>query len=330
MKQKILIVIISLFAATQYIVAANKPYVFNQIFSITISDLLELRQDNDAYTHFLKDTLNYDANSEIVFQQKALSIKESCALSRYCRIMMQVYTDDEMSFPTADDNNFSSDDLQELIDACDNELAPGQNYVNKPIVDIKENSNGCTFVQLSYIRSGYSGNVSVRICYFFNYKYAVKAIFSYRNSELDIWEKPLDEAINSFFWLNPYTSSIYVDTNGEQYNDLSSSSDKINLYVGILIGIIIMSILFVVYSLIKSNKRKRLIKLLEQEISDITHLIDNGKIVSAHNKIVAIRGYKETTPDLISQLGRCEEALRNRTENIDKHINTIIDHKCPE
>ncbi len=72
MKKRVSFIILFICLAFSAMADVNK-YKFNNMFTISVSDILELRKDDDAYTRFLSDTLNYVANSEIVFQQKELS-----------------------------------------------------------------------------------------------------------------------------------------------------------------------------------------------------------------------------------------------------------------
>lgn len=251
--------------------AQEETYIFNNMFSISVSDKLELRQDDDAYTKFLNGTLNYATNSEIVFQQKELSNKTAEALSHYCRIMIMTDKDDSCPYPSSDDESFSNEDLNELISTASIELAPGQRFVIHPTASIESTHSGATYVKIHYTRTGTKGNVSVNICYFFNYDSAVKAIFSYRESEKNLWESKLYSSLNSFAWESPYTSSTYsaedkastsVPNNGQGY-----------LLIGILIGILLMGIIGGVNYAIKSSNKKKLKKQIEEHIAQTNDLI---------------------------------------------------------
>ena len=108
-----------------------------------------MRQNDDAYTKLLNDTLNYVANSEIVFQQKELSNKTQGALSHYCRIMIMTDKDDSCPYPSSDDKSFSDDDLNELISTATQELGPGQRFVTQPTASIESTFSGATYVKIS-------------------------------------------------------------------------------------------------------------------------------------------------------------------------------------
>lgn len=305
--------------------ALNKSYVFNDIFFISVSDILELRQDHDAYTSFLRDTLNYVAKSEIVFQQKSLSEKKPNALARYCRIMILTDSDENCPYPTPNDGDFSDSDLQLCIDASEGELGPGQHFINFPTASVEENREGNKYILVKYTRNGYNGAVSVRICYFFNYKYLVKAVFSYRLSEADLWKMPLENAINSFSWRHPYLSSTYLGNNNVEYQDSASKSYNGRLFIGIGIGICLMSIMLILYSMINTYVKKKEKTELETFIKNVNSLIEKGKIVSAKNEIESINIIHKY-PEYIDKIDECKKRIAAETDDINTKIESILEN----
>lgn len=273
------------------IMADVKTYKFNNMFTISVSDILELRKDDDAYTRFLSDTLNYSANSEIVFQQRGLSEGNQSAIEAYCRIMIVTDIDDSGPYPCCNEDDFTDDYIQELISTCQGELVPGQCFICQPAASIRSTTNGYKYINIDYTRSGYKGAVKVNICYFNNYKYAIKAIFSYRTSESDIWQTAIRNSINSFTWIDPYFAHENLQDN--DLNDESSSyieSDGSgHISYGILIGIAIMLVLvgivYIAISYQKSNKRK----VIEGEFIKLNTLVSEKKVVSAHNAIDSLK-----------------------------------------
>lgn len=259
--------------------AQEETYKFNNMFSISVSDELELRQDDDAYTKFLNDTLNYVANSEIVFQQKQLSKRTEEALSHYCRIIIKTDKDNSCPYPSSDENSFSDDDLNELISTAPQELGPGQRFVIQPTASIESTDSGATYVKIHYTRTGTKGNVSVNICYFFNYDSAVKAIFCYRESEKKLWESKLSSSLNSFAWESPYTSYAYSDE--DKASTIVFDNNQRYLLIGILIGVLLMGVIGGITYVIKSSNKKALKKQVEEHIAHTNDLIFQKKVVSA-------------------------------------------------
>ena len=147
MKKRVSFIILFICLAFSAMADVNK-YKFNNMFTISVSDILELRKDDDAYTRFLSDTLNYVANSEIVFQQKELSERSQSALAKYCRIMIKTDIDESCPYPCSDEDDFTSDDFQELVSACQAELAPGQHFICQPTASVKSTSNGSKYINI--------------------------------------------------------------------------------------------------------------------------------------------------------------------------------------
>ncbi len=309
---------------------AQNNYLINGMFSITVSDLLELRQDNDAYTRFLRDTLNYDTDSQTVFQQKSLSNKSQDALARYCRITIVTVRDESGPYPTSDDEELTPIDKQEFAESATAELGPGQEFVVKPIVSTGETKSGNKYFLVHYIRSGYNGDVDVRICYFFNYKYCAKVIFSYRLSEANIWKSSLDNALNSFTWKHPYISNIVVDNNIEETNKTEEieTTPKPNMEMfisGLLIGGVIIGVIaLVIYLSINEKKKKR--AEIEKGIQSINSQLDNENLISAKKQIDSLRKACSTEyVEYKKQLDQCVDKLNNKTEKLNKSVTAIID-----
>ena len=306
--------------------AQEKTYKFNNMFSISISNELELRKDDDAYTKFLNDTLNYVANSEIVFQQKGLSNRTEKALNHYCRIMIMADKDDSCPYPSSDNESFSNNDLNEFISTASQELAHGQRFVIYPTASIESTHSGATYVKIHYTRTGTKGNVNVNICYFFNYNSAVKAIFSYRESEKNLWESKLSSALNSFAWQSPYTSHAF---SGEaDINTRVSNNSQGYLLIGILIGILLMGVIWGVNYAIKSSNKKKLKKKIEEHIAQTNDLILQKKVVSATRQLNETKHLEnDKVPELRDQIIRIESNLYSLksevAQKVDSRINAI-------
>ena len=325
MKKRVSFIILFICLAFSAMADVNK-YEFNNMFTISVSDILELRKDDDAYTRFLSDTLNYVANSEIVFQQKELSERSQSALAKYCRIMIKTDIDESCPYPCSDEDDFTSDDFQELVSACQAELAPGKHFICQPTASVKSTSNGSKYINIYYTRSGSKGEVRVNICYFFNYKYAVKAIFSYRTSESNIWESAIRNSIDSFSWTDPYTSQVYLSENntGAYSSSLESNSSNQILY-GIMIGIVFMLVLGCGIYFIVSSKKASTRKSIENELIKVNTLIAERKIVSAHKAITALKvSHGQILNDFRLAINDSENKIQLVKNEAELHINNLI------
>jgi len=328
---KRLYLLISFFFFCGIIHANAKMYRLNNLFSISVNDNLELRQDDDAYTKFLHDTLCYVANSEIVFQQKNLSSKQQDAMAHYCRIMILTDSDESNEYPCSNDKSFSSGDIEELKSTAEQELGPGQRFIHEPTSSIEETNSGAVYVKIHYSRTGLEGAVDVTICYFFNYKNAVKAIFSYRESESNLWKDALSKSLNSFSWDNPYTFSEFSaeDNNAgnEQYNAESTRQTGNNGFLwGLLLGILFMLLCFLIYHLSKTNKRKKTRQLIASKINDASIALNNNRVVSATKIITEVNALVTNKyPEFQLQTNELERQLSSVEKSIDNKIDTVID-----
>ena len=304
--------------------AQQDTYKFNNMFSISVSDDLELRQDDDAYTIFLNDTLNYVAHSEIVFQQKGLSNKTQEAFGYYCRIMIMTDRDDSCPYPSSNDGSFSEDDLNGFIMTVPQELAPGQRFVIQPTASIKSTYSGATYVMIHYIRTGTKGNVIVNICYFFNYDSAVKAIFSYRESEKGLWESKLSNSLNSFAWEFPYTSDAYSDEDKVCITVPDNSQG--NILIEILISILLMGAVVGIIYAVKSSKKKRIKKQIRNHIAHTNDLILQKRLVSATSLLIETKQLENNkVPELHEQILRMESNLDSLKSEVVQKVDRQID-----
>ena len=53
--------------------AEGIKYHINDMFSISVSDKMEMRKEDDAYTKWMNDALECSSEDKIVFQQKGLA-----------------------------------------------------------------------------------------------------------------------------------------------------------------------------------------------------------------------------------------------------------------
>lgn len=278
--KRIYITIISClsFFASSY--ADVRDYSFKDIVSMSVSDELELRDKDDQYTQFLNGTINVSA-AEIVFQQKGLGNMESSSYAHYCRILIDILEGEDGDFPFYNDSNFSEEDFRFFKELADGEIedakmglkemgkeemADKYGYVSLPKVTIEKTTSGLVYANVHYVRTGFSNsgteavandlNVVVDICLFFNSKYALKAIFAYREKEKNLWLPILNQARNSLMWTHLYENETqeseddvasFIDSSSDKKNDIptdpvSRPSKKFPRWIFIIIGIVLYSI----------------------------------------------------------------------------------------
>lgn len=304
--------------------AQEETYKFLNMFSISVSNDMELREDDDSYTKFLKDTLNYEANSEIVFQQKGLSKRMLPALSQYSRIMIMANQDESSPYPSSDDKSFTVGDLNELLSTAPKELGPNQRFVIQPTASIDTTKSGATYVKIHYTRTGTNGNVSVNICYFFNYDCAVKAVFSYRESEKDLWETKMSSSLNSFAWERPYTSYSYVEDDSATPIVPDNNSQE-DLLKGLLIILLIGSVIGGITYAVRLYKKKNQNKSIEQNSAHIDDVIHQKKVVSETKPFNETKSIKnDKSPELCNKNLLVESNLNSLKSDVAKKVESQI------
>jgi len=318
MRKQIFILILFLSCIKCY--ATDIPYIINDIISISVSDLLEMREDNDAYTKFMRDTLHYTTNADVVFQQRGLSKKNPNALSHYCRILIQTAYDENGEFPCYNDDVFSVDDLNSLTELAELELGPGQEFVTQPKADILSNSSGAKYVKVYYIRTGNKGNVYVNLCFFFNYYYATKICLSYRMSESDLWRDAISNALDSFKWNETYISNSYPIEDEIVSTDNNQTTNS-NFILGIIVGCVLMALVGLFIFFIRKSARKNKHESIAKSFTQIKQLTNERKFVSAER---LLNETKSLVPQKDSELQRSlESAISEIKEQIDEYSTVL-------
>ncbi len=210
----ILVVAISLFSVLSCTVSdkANKDvlvpsdwaeYRFNNgAFSIKVPPTVELRGGNDRYTKIQSELGFYTHadNKSAVFQQKGLSFNIPEARTKYARIMLLFYSDAPGTYPSNNEQIglITEQDVREMID---NELSSGMRAYDIKYGNEVVNGNQCFIVH--YTRTGVYGAppVKCKICIFFNNRYFLKIVYSYRESECNLWAKDFEKCLQTFRWL---------------------------------------------------------------------------------------------------------------------------------
>ncbi|MBQ2047271.1 MAG: hypothetical protein II260_08790 [Muribaculaceae bacterium] len=237
--------------------------------------------------------------------------------------------DDSCPYPSSDEKYFSDDDLNELISTAPQELGAGQHFIIQPTASIESSHFGATYVKIHYSRTGTNGNVNVNICYFFNYDCAVKAIFSYRESEKDLWEQNLLRALNSFAWENPYISQTYSqDKETISHVKKHISNNSRSRLIDVMIGMLLMGVIMSITYAVKSNNKKKLRTLIKERIAITNDLIQNKKVVSATDQLNETKRIENRKiPELHDQITEMEiqlESLKSEVaQNIETQINAI-------
>lgn len=182
-------------------------YKFNNgSFSIKVPPTVELRGEHDAYTRMQSDFgLNaHMGKNYAVFQQKGLAFNLDEARSKYARIMLAFESNMVGTFPGRSESLDHLMTYREVCDVIDGELnGLGENARAYNIAYGGNVVNGNQCYVISYDRTGAFGALPVKckICIFFNDRYFVKILYSYREKESGIWAKDFEKSLQTFRWL---------------------------------------------------------------------------------------------------------------------------------
>lgn|SRR5574344_52150 len=278
--KKIFCIIIFILSFTLHSFAGNIIYKFSNIFSISISDLLELQQNENDSTFYVNDTLNYVTKSEIKIDVRKTDKRQEIG-SNYCKISFKIFLneDKQCPYPYSFNRSFSFNNLKEIVDSCKNSVPFFSQ--SKPTAYVDSTDNGAIYIQIIYPRLDNPNDSCVSVLYFFNYKYSVKATFIYQANESNIWHILIYNAINSFVWTNPI-----VPLDNDYKNSLKNYSNSIfpnGKEKGICFILCISLVLFcLVIGLIKINHRKDYIDFSEPN-KDNSPIDNNIKIIPEHS-----------------------------------------------
>ena len=291
--------------------AKEIEYSFNDLFTMSVSDKMELRNADDSYTHFQNEVLNLDTSDDIVFQQKNLGNMKPSAATYYCRILIKLLEseDEEGSFPCYNDLDFTQDDLDSSIELAKDFIekdkqdikklnpsfdANSYGFLTEPVASIETNSNGLVYIKVHYLRTGLkgAGDVSVDMCLYFNKHHALLCFFSYRDFEKEMWQSVLSNAQNSINWLKKYPSTNAIVGEATKYpddmNDKKDGDDNTNnkdnkstaIFVYWLLGIICISGLSLYYIKKKRNRNTSIFNdVLTSDFLENREKLKNGRYV---------------------------------------------------
>lgn len=175
-------------------------YTINNSYSIAVPNTVELRNDYDQYTLFLKDK-GFELNENaVIFQQKGLSTKPSNADQHYARIIIQHIKGEPDDFLSSNQTEPITYQLKsELKDIVLSELGTFSllEEPNYQWIDI----NGIKALEIKYRRNGNSEHTTSCSLYLIsNYDEFVKLMISYRESEGNLWLPDLKDVIKTFKW----------------------------------------------------------------------------------------------------------------------------------
>lgn len=305
--------------------AEDVKYHINNMFSISVSDKMEMRKEDDAYTKWMNDVLECSSDDKIVFQQKGLADFDQIARAHYARIIIKTEIDEECAFPVFNDADIPEYIIKELENACIGELASGQSFLTPPKGKVEEIGNGVR-IKISYRRSGTQGAVNVRVIYIFNYRYAAKIIASYRESEESIWKAIIEKAINSIEWDETFITESVNDVISQKEPEFVAevkSADSNEDIGGFLAGACLIVIcIFLTYHLYQTKRVERQEREQKKTVESIP-LVTNNESDDAESSYENHRG--ERAFGQLKSVEQLEKQVSQKVENIAVETKKAID-----
>ena len=345
----------------------NIDYTFDNVFTMSVSDKMELRESDDLYTKFINEVLNVDTNGEAIFQQKNLKDMNAQAQKYYCRIMVKIFQGDDVSVSSCNNFDFTQEDLDEMVDLArqyieedkrqikqhDPNFNPDEyGFVEQPKATIEENSNGLAYIKVHYVRTGLNGagNVCVDMCFFPNSDQALLAFFSYREYEKELWNSVLTNAKNSINWIKRNETAVYPEQSypTEEPPTISPSPKQKagNWWIWIILALALIGLgLYHIFR--KKNDKQNSVKTIDNKRQDsgIDLLKEGEKLKGGRYEIVrhiASGGFgntyevKDTTLDKRCALKEffiksiAHRDTQTNTITVSNHTNKTTFEKCKE
>lgn len=297
--------------------AEDIKYHINNMFSICVSDKMEMRKEDDAYTKWMNDVLEYSSENKIIFQQKGLADFDSIARARYARIIIKTVVDEECGFPTFDDANIPEDVIKELENACIGELAPGQSFLTAPKGRVEETGNGIR-IKVSYRRPGIQGAVNVQVVYVFNYRYFAKIVASYRESEENVWKTIIEQALNSIEWDETFIAeSVNDDVTLKKELKSVAEVESVDSDVTIFRLLAVVFLVVCVFLTYRLYQAKRVVRQEREQKKDIGDAIRNNN---------EFGNYERHCGEKVSeQLGRVEKL--EKLASTKRETDSVLERK---
>ena len=104
MPMKYIISVLLLLSTLQVIAHEWNTYQYKDKYSVSVPSTIELRRENDTYTQLLNDIqgniigfqVTSTSNNRVIFQQVGLSTNKHEYKVKYCRILIDYYTCEEI------------------------------------------------------------------------------------------------------------------------------------------------------------------------------------------------------------------------------------------
>ncbi len=343
--------------------AKNIDYTFDNVFTMSVSDKMELRESDDLYTKFMNDVLNVNTNGEVIFQLKDLKDMNAQAQKYYCRIMVKIFHGDDVSVSCCNDFDFTQENLDEMVDLAwqyieedkrqikqhDPNFNPNEyGFLEQPKATIEENSNGLAYIKVHYVRTGLNGagNVCVDMCFFPNKDQALLTFFSYREYEKELWNSVLTNARNSINWIKRNETFVYHPAEESSTDQTSPKQKADNWWIWIILALALIGLgLYLIFK--RKNDKHNSVKTIDNKRQDsgIDLLKEGEKLKGGRYEIVrhiASGGFgntyevKDTTLDkrcAIKEFFIKSIAHRDNQTNtitVSNHTNRTTFEKCKE
>lgn len=209
------IFIILLFTCTHYQgYAQTTLYQCNNKYKIELSNTLELQsselnttsqrklQGNKTQTNIVSPT------NHIVFQQKGLNNNVKTAYNKYCRVLIDYYTEDKREPVYGRGEQVIVD--KDIIEYVHKSVNTACTRNRTPLIKLNTiqpiSINGFPVLYYSYKRKGWENSPPVIVNTFqiFNRYESVVLTFSYRESERELWKSIHTNILRTFTFIKKY------------------------------------------------------------------------------------------------------------------------------
>lgn len=303
--------------------SGDRQYDIKGLLLLNVSDKLELRQSDDEYTQGLtRQGIIIETENRFVFQQQNLNKNDKQARELYARIIIDLIEDENCTLPACNDGNFSQEDIEILKTTVENELAPGTFLVCDPQTSVQTNAYGNKYVEIKYQRTGLygKGNVNVSLCYFFNYSYMAKIVFSYRAREAHIWQKIMLNAQKNLAWKNPYILNECEDEERTREICTSSNSSEKSKKELVLMAIFALCVLVVGFIVLRGFVKVRYTKKF---LDSFDEMIQKGYLTSAEMYLQSLEKVIQQKGSL-KMFNMAKTKLEKAKQSTDRQINELM------
>ena len=191
-------------------VYGQTTYTCNSRYKISLPNKLKL-QDSELNTiNTESERINISTSSgHITFQQKGLNDNVSSAFSKYCRVIIEYFTESKQdpTFGMGDKIVVDRDILYAVNEAAEQNCKASGTPLIKLISVESLSINGFPVLYYSYKRKGWEGKqppVIVNVYRIFNKYESVTLTFSYREQERNLWSDIHDNIQKTFTFTRKY------------------------------------------------------------------------------------------------------------------------------